>query len=456
MTGLQTLTARLVLGGVAAVAGLALSSGRWVEEPSRRDFRRVVYAAFLLTRLAIFGMVFLLFGVAPRGDIPAYYFPEASAALRGALPYRDFLSSYAPLHSYVDGAVLLVWRSQLGLILFAICVEFLLLALWLRVGDELFSERDIRVGSVLYVTSAISLQFVAIDGQDNVLVALLILVSLWMAMRSSIVLSGIFTALAVVMVKLIPVFYAPVFFAGLRRRWAWTLGFLGVAAAGYGVFAALHVPLLQPLTLEGPLKSAGTLPYLIESLAGLGFSIGFWRTVMVLVLGLTYGLVWRASIGRTDAARVSSMLWSVAASTLVLLLFANKSWPAYLVLILFPLCIMVASSGLRARVLFALFGIVALVEHSFWATLLVEANAAELHRRIRRGDGQSLFFLLIEVLLLSGYAWLLWKCVGRATGERNDVDRPAGAVQAERKAIATPCLRDNQRMNSLTPGKELR
>ena len=456
MTGLQTLTARLVLGSVAAAAGLALSSAGWIEGPSRRDFRRLICGAFLLIRIAIFGIVFLLFRVAPRGDVPAYYFPEASAALHGALPYRDFRSSYAPLHSYLDGAVLLVWHSQLGLILFAICVEFLLLALWLRVGDELFSERDLRVGSVLYVTSAISLQYVAIDGQDNVLVALLILVSLWMAMRSRIALSGIFTALAVVMVKLIPLFYAPVFFAGLRRRSAWTLGFMGVVAAGYGGFAALHVPLLQPLALEGPLKSAGTLPYVIESLAGLGFPVGLWRTVMVLVLGVTYGLVWRASIGRTDAARVWSMLWAVAASTLVLLLFANKSWPAYLVLILFPLCTLVAGSGLWARVLFALFGIVALVEHSFWATLLVEANAAELHRGILRGDGQSLSFLLLEVLLVLGYAWLLWECVGRATGERNEMGRPAHAAQTERKASLRQRLGDRGRMNSLTPGKDLR
>jgi len=275
-------------------------------------------------------------------------------------------------------------------------------------------------------------------------------------MRSKIALSGIFTALAVVMVKLIPLFYAPVFFAGLRRRSAWTLCFMGVVAAGYGGFAALHVPLLQPLALEGPLKSAGTLPYVIESLAGLGFPVGFWRTVMVLVLGVTYGLVWRASIGRTDAARVWSMLWAVAASTLMLLLFANKSWPAYLVLILFPLCTLVAGSGLWARVVFALFGIVALVEHSFWATLLVEANAAELHRGILRGDGQSLFFLLLEVLLVLGYAWLLWECVGRATGERNEMDRPAHAAQTERKASLRPRPGGRWRMNSLTPGKDLR
>lgn len=429
MTGLQTLAARSALGVVAAVAGIILSS-RPMDGLSRGEFRRLLCSAFVLTRLGLFGIVFLVFGVAPRGDVPAYYFPEASAVLQGSLPYRDFLSSYAPLHSYVDGAVLLLWHSQLALILFAICVEFLLLTLWLRVGSELFPERDLRVGSVLYVTSAISLQFVAIDGQDNVLVALLILISLRMAMRSRFVLSGVFTALAAVLVKLIPFFYAPVFFAGVKRRWAWAVGFLGVVAVGYGGFAVLHLPLLQPVGLEGPLKSAGTLPYLVESLSGFGFSVRFWRAIMLLVLAAIYASVWRVSALASNRSRVWSMLWAIAASTMVLLVFATKSWPAYLVLTLFPLCVAAAGSGLGARVAFALFGIVALVEHSYWATLLGEANAQELHRALLHRDPRSLCLLPIEILLLSGYAWLLWECVGRALGRKNSMGR-SGPVSAD-------------------------
>lgn len=426
MTGLETLAARSALGVVAAAAGIVLSS-RPMEGMGPEEFRRLLCSAFAVTRLGLFGIVFLVFEVAPRGDVPAYYFPAASAVLQGALPYRDFLSSYAPLHPYVDGAVLLVWHSQLALILFAICVEFLLLTLWLRVGSELFSERDLRVGSVLYVTSAISLQYVAIDGQDNVLVALLILVSLWMAMRSKIVLSSIFTGLAVVMVKLIPIFYAPVFFAGVRRRWPWTLGFTATIVLGYGSFAALRLPLLQPLEIQGAIRSAGTLPYLVECLIGVEFPVQFWRAVLLAALGVTYAGVWRVSASASVLSRVRSMLWAIAASTMVLLIFSNKSWPAYLVLILFPLCVVVADSGLGARVAFTLFGIVALMEHSYWATLLGEVDAPELHRALLRGDPHSLGCLLIEVLLLLGYAWLLWKCVARALGRNEPIGRGQAA-----------------------------
>ncbi|GAC1359414.1 MAG: hypothetical protein NVSMB3_06930 [Acidobacteriaceae bacterium] len=413
MTGLQTLTARLALGGVGAAAGVVLSSLGSVDRPSPAQFRRLVSAAFLLSRLTLFALVFVILRVAPRGDVPGYYFPEATAALHGALPYRDFLSSYAPLHSYVDGVVLLLWNSQLALILFAIAVEFLLLLLWLRLGPQLLPERDLRVGAILYATSSISLQYVVLDGQDNVLVALLILLALWLALRSRLALSGIFVALAAVMVKLIPLFYAPVFLAGLRRRWAWTLGFAGVVALGYGSFALLRVPLLQPLALEGPLKSAGTLPYVVESITGLELSVRTWRVILLLMLGLTCGVVWRLVGDASDRARVRAVLWGISACTLVLLLFATKSWPAYLVLILFPLCMVAAGSGVWGRVAFSLFGIVAVVEHSYWATLLGEASAPELHQALLRSEPQSLFFLLLELLLLAGYGWLLRACLGR-------------------------------------------
>lgn len=425
MTGLQTLAGRLVLGGVAGLAGITLSTARPVQRLSRGGFRRAVCGGFAITRLILFGAVFLVLRISPRGDVPAYYFSEASAVLKGALPYRDFTSSYAPLHGFVDAAVLLVWHSPLALILFAIAIEFLLLTLWLKLGGELFPERDLRTASMLYVTSALSLQFVAIDGQDNVLVALLTLLSLWLAMRSKVVLSGVFIALAAVMVKLIPFFFAPVFFAGVRRRWMWTIGFVAVVVGGYGSFALMHLPLLQPLTLEGPLKSAGTLPYFIETTTGLNFSVRFWNGIMLLVLGVNYLAVWRVSVSASNESRIRSMLWGIAGTAMVLLLFANKSWPAYLVLALFPLCLIIARSGWRARMAFALFGMVALVEHSYWATMLHEASAPELRRAVLRGDRHGVVFLLLEVLLLSGYGWLLWECAARVLDRRaDDLDGP--------------------------------
>ncbi len=413
MTGLQTLAERLILGAAAGTAGVVLSSARAIHRPGNSAFRRIVAAAFLLSRLGSFALIFLVFGVAPRGDIPSFYFSEGSAVLQGLLPYRDFGSSYAPLHPYMDGALLLLWHSPLVIILFAICVEFALFRLWLRVGSHLFPEPLLRMAAILYLTSALSFQFVTIDGQDNVVIALLVLLALWLAMRSKDVASGALTALGVVIVKLIPIFYAPVFFLARKRRWAWAAGFFALLAVGYGSFAAHHLQVLQPLMIEGPLKSSGTLPYLIETATGLNLPVTFWNAIMLIALGLVYLAVWRQSSGGNSSGSPLSILWGVTAATLVLLAFANKSWSPYLMLSLFPLCVVIARRGLRARITFAAFSIVALAEKSYWATLLNEEGAPELRAAVLQHNLLHIGFLPIQVLLLLGYAWLLKLCFER-------------------------------------------
>ena len=431
MTGLETLAARLALGATAGVAGVVISSLRAIHRPGEIRFRRIASLAFFLSRFGLFTTLFLVFRVAPRGDIPSFYWSEAESVLHGRLPYRDFASSYAPLHPYMDAAVLRAWHSPLGLILFAICAEFLLFWLWLRVGAKLFPERQLRIAAVLYLASAMSLQFVAIDGQDNVVVALLVLLALTLAIRSRAFLSGALTAAGVVAVKLIPIFYAPVFFAGLRKRWAWAIGFAVVIVAGYGGFAALHAPVLQPLAIEGPLKSSGTVPYLIETITGLNPPVQFWDALMLLALAGLYATVWRKSRGGASATAVISILWCVAAATMILVTFANKSWSPYLLLCLFPLCLAVAAEGPGSRAIFGAFGLVALAEKSYWATLLSQDGAPQLRSAVLHGNRTYIGFLPIEVLLLLGYGWLLALCLRRL---RHSGEAPALAAGDSRSA----------------------
>lgn len=431
MTGLQTLAERLILGAAAGAAGVVLSSARAIHRPGNSAFRRIAAAAFLLSRFGSFVLIFLVFHVAPRGDIPGFYFPEGSAALRGLLPYRDFASSYAPLHPFMDGALLFLWHSPLVIILFAICVEGVLFRLWLRVGSDLFPEPLLRKAAVLYLTSALSLQFVTIDGQDNVVIALLVLLALWLAMRSKDLASGALTALGVVIVKLIPLFYAPVFFAGRKRRWAWAAGFFALLAVGYGSFVAAHLHVLQPLEIEGPLKSSGTLPYLIETATGLNLPVIFWNAIMLIALGLVYLAVWRQSSGGASPGSPLSILWGVTAVTLVLLAFANKSWSPYLMLSLFPLCVIIGMRGLGTRITFAAFSIVALAEKSYWATLLNEESAPQLRSAVLHHNLLHIGFLPIQVLLLLGYAWLLKLCAERLLHPPNQPpDEPSDKLAA--------------------------
>jgi hypothetical protein len=97
---------------------------------------------------------FLILRIAPRGDVFGAYWVEAKAVRQNLVPYRDFLSSYAPLHSYLDALVIHIWFSPLAIILLAICVEALILPLWFRVGRIFLSEQEIRSSTLLYITSA--------------------------------------------------------------------------------------------------------------------------------------------------------------------------------------------------------------------------------------------------------------------------------------------------------------
>jgi hypothetical protein len=104
--------------------------------------------------------------------------------------------------------------------------------------------------------------------------------------------------------------------------------------------------------------------------------------------------------------------FGTCALTLALLLFAKKSWPPYLMLTLFPLCLLPPSGGggsSRPRLsLYAIFSLVAVTEHSVWASLLGECSSADLHQAIL-AHTQAALFLPLELLLLAGYGWLLYE-----------------------------------------------
>ena len=423
MTGEQTLLARGVLGVGCGAAGVALVRWGWPQRVTRTTFDRAFYGAFALSRLGLFLLVFGLLRVPVRGDVLGYYWPEGLAAMHGLLPYRDFASSYAPLHGFLDAAVLRVWRSPRALILFALVVEALAMPLWMRLGRRVRPEGTVRRAAVLYLLSAISLQFCALDGQDNVVIALLLAVAVSLVLVRRELLAGALVGLCAVAVKVIPLGYVPVLFAATPRRGRWAVGLVAVVALGYGAFwRVLGAAVLMPLTREGGLKSAGDLPYVVEAVTG-------WPlpgAVSTVLLGVAFAAILLRVVGRVrqDAAmsaRVEGMLFGVAATTLALELFSKKSWPPYLMLVLFPLLLSVASSGSAwAAAGVGAFGVVALVEHSYWATVLGQFDSGTFHAGLARGDGRCFVFLTMELLLLAGYGWLLglsWRATARGAAE---------------------------------------
>lgn len=68
--------------------------------------------------LAIWTGIFLLYGHPVSGDVPEFFLPQAHAVMLGAIPNKDFASSYMPLFPYVMAATQLVWAHLLSIPLF--------------------------------------------------------------------------------------------------------------------------------------------------------------------------------------------------------------------------------------------------------------------------------------------------------------------------------------------------
>lgn len=366
-------------------------------------------AIFAVSRLGLYAVVFLVLGIAPRGDIPSYYVPEALWTRAGRVQYRDFPSSYAPLHPYLDAAVLSLWRSPLAIILFAIVVEALLLWVWLRVGRLLVSEERLRLAALLYVASPISLQYVTIDGQDNVLLALLIALALWLAYRARDGASGAVVGAGIAVVKFLPLVFVPGFLMGVRRWVRWALGFGAVVAAVYGGAIVRGLRVLYPLEAEGSLKGSGNVPYLLESLTGKIFPAPLENAMVVLALLAVYALLLRPSRTASPEGRLRVIAFGTTALTLALLLLAKKSWPPYLMMALFPMCVaVVRPAWTRLRLaLWCGFSAVTLLEHSYWASMMQQVQSAELHAWLLERQPGAFVLVALELMLIAGYAWLL-------------------------------------------------
>ena len=410
MTATHTLAARAALGGVAAAFSFAFGCTRRFDRWSRRRFDVLAFSALLASRLSLYLLIFVGLRIPPRGDIPIFYRPEALAVLAGKLPYRDFPSSYAPLHPFLGAAALWVWNSPLALVLFALLVEAVAFPLFLRVARCGFSEGRVRLAALLYLASPVSLQFVTIDGQDNVLIALLLAVAMLLLYRNRPVLSGASLGLAIVLVKFLPLLFAPVLLMACRQRWRWLAGFGGVLALGYLPFAALHLPLLYPLQAEGQARTASDLPFLLEAILGLSLPGRAADAVLLLVLLGVLLIVGFALRGAAAERRLSITMAGCVAMTLALLLLSKKSWPPYLMLVLFPTCLTMVPGGSFSRwrlLAFAGFSWVAILAHSVWATEFLQIEGPALHGYLAAGEVRSLGFLLLQLALIGGYLWLL-------------------------------------------------
>ncbi len=385
---------------------------------------------FAASRLLLFAVVFLLFRLPVRGDLPSFYMQEAWRRLEGKVPYRDYLSSYAPLSSYVYAAVYRVHPSPVTLVLFAVLVEIAAAALWLRVLNQVVPERVARGASLLCLFNPISLQFVTIDGQNNVIISFFLALAFLALLRRRSAASGAWVGASIAVVKFLPLLFVPSFVLYSRRRGgAWAAGCLALVLAVYGCFQfVLHAPVLSVFLREGDLKTAGGLPYLVESITGLDLGLKLWDVLLLVALGALVcrvaWLVWRRSGGVLVGEARATMV-SISVFLLTLMALAKKTWPTYSLMVLFPLGLAVAATAAGRRslwqrsavVLFGVFSLLSVTVHSFWASVLVQAPAPLLHLLLGFDSGSAWVLLLLEMCLFAAYAWLVAVCLRRESAD---------------------------------------
>jgi hypothetical protein len=415
MTGTQTLVARGALGLIGAAATVFAGRYRLFPAAGRKAWDRLFLLLFGLSRLLVFGLLFGALHIAPRGDIPAYYYPEAAKVLAGLHPYRDFVTSYAPLHAYLGAAAIRLHDAPQSIILLAIAFELALMFVWCAIPERYLSESLRRQALTLYLVNPLSILFVTVDGQDNVLIALFFALAVYFLLKQRTALSGVAYGFSVCVVKFLALLYFPLFVVVLRRWWLWLLAFFATLTAVYGVFALSGANVLIPLTVEGDYRGSGCVPFFVETILGKLISGPFWdgltalsALAVVAVLFFSARKVLRGlDPEQTRSAQLFLLAQGATAITMVLLLLSKKSWSTYTLMALFPICLTVVQSRRVFLWGYALFLFVAAVEHSFWSSILLQPTAVQLHALLLHGSRSAMVLMLLEILLLCGYAMLL-------------------------------------------------
>jgi hypothetical protein len=411
--GALVLAGKLAIGVACAAASVLALRWRGLDALSPRAFTAASLGVALATRL---GLALALYGILDLevlGDVLGSYVPQGRALLEGRALYRDFSTNYGPLFPFLAAAILALWNDPVAFVAAAIALEIGALALWIRAGRRVLDEGSVRIATLLYLTSPIPLLNVAMNGGNQVWVAPFLAACAGLLARRD-AWAGAALGCAVIAVKLLGAIFAPIAWLFARRRAHFALGFAAPLALAYAAaFAWAGARAIQGQRYEAGQITPGNLYFQLSALGvGLENPLLAAASLAVLIgagaLGLAY--LWRAGAG-ADLARLPAAL---AIALLAFLLLSKKSYPTYLVLGFYPLCLALARLRPRTRdaIAFGVLGVAATLEMSLWFRWLDTRDLALLWRdplpdSVDRSG--VLGFLACEVVLLASYAWMLWR-----------------------------------------------
>lgn len=420
----------------SGLPGIWMTRSRIMELPEG-SFLRWAVGLQLIPSLLLFLALYVVEPYAPTSDVPAYYLPVAHAVLQGQVPFRDFISSYAPLFPYVGAALVSFWDSGKVFALFAIGLNAVTLLLWHRSARACFDQHTTRYSTVLYASCGhVIVQ--GLLGTNQSWIAAALAASALLMVRDRSVAAGLVQAGVACTTKILAHLFWPILWICAPRRSRWLVAAVIPTAAVYLLFVRLGSGsnLLYPLQYEANLRSSGNLPYLLDLFLGAAGASeqhildGLTVTALAITTGWLFVRSWRIPPQR----RPTLLPAALALVSLTLMLFSKKSFTGYLIFVMYPLVLMLMAgqSGTRpfsrhSRAGFLLaFNVLLVAEPSLWFHL--NGWSHSLRGWIDSGDSRiAAGFICLDLVLLSCYVYLAWLSV-------RCVQTTVDGAMAERKA----------------------
>lgn len=298
----------------------ALLAPAWPPAARRLSRAPVAWAFFLLTRVAFAALVF---GALRHlsVDLTAYHEPQGRAALAGQLPYRDFVSLYAPGFPYLLGLAMRLSPAWGPLALFIAADLIAFLALARAHGGAAPSASS---PAWLYLAFPPVWYFEVRYAQDETLAACCLALALLALARGRAAWGGGALAAGQLLAKpLFGVAALPVLLASATRRRTWLAYALPVGLV-YLAITLIGLPWWRDLRLEA--SSFGVGPVLWKLPARWwGLDLGRLAWAPEALAGLS-GLWWLRRRG-ADGVSLAAWAWGCHA------LLAPKLLPMYVVMV---------------------------------------------------------------------------------------------------------------------------
>ena len=161
---------------------------------------------------------------------------------------------------------------------------------------------------------------------------------------------------------------------------------MGTLLAVYLPFALAGADLRVPLQVEGAHETAANLVYLVEFITGHSLGLRLPDLLLALswfsVVGLLFVCMRNPAGSPAEGRRRTLLMLTVSlfAELLCIQVFSKNTWDRYLVMTMFPLCIIAAELSFAEILGYAVWVFAVCFEPSYWAAGLILPTSLAAHK----------------------------------------------------------------------------